>query len=67
MSEHNTAHAPRKRIRWDRLGLVALILVGCSSGMVALVGGTEAEEDAFTRLTHPKPVVALQPRADHPH
>ena len=66
MSEHNTGHAPRKMIRWDRLGLVALILVGCSSGMVALVGGTEAEEDAFTRLTHPKPVVALQKKEAHP-
>ena len=53
-------------IRWDRLGLVALILVGCSSGMVALVGGTEAEQDAFTRLTHPKPVVALQKKEAHP-
>jgi hypothetical protein len=40
--------------------LMALILVGCSSGMVALVGGTEAEEEAFARLTHPRPVVALQ-------
>ena len=66
MSEHNTGHAPRKLIRWDRLGLVALILVGCSSGMVALVGGTEAEEDAFTRLTHPKPVVALKKKEAHP-
>jgi hypothetical protein len=36
-----------------------MILVGCSSGMVALVGGTDAEEEAFTRLTHPKPVVTL--------
>ena len=66
MSEHNTGHAPRKMIRWDRLGLVALILVGCSSGMVALVGRTEAEEDACTRLTHPKPVVALQKKEAHP-
>ena len=66
MSEQNTGQAPRKMIRWDRLGLVALILVGCSSGMVALVGGTEAEEDAFTRLTHPKPVVALQKKEAHP-
>ena len=54
------------RIRWDRIGLVALILVGCSSGMVALVGGTEAEEEEFARLTHPKPVVALQKRQAHP-
>ena len=38
---------------------MAMILVGCSSGMVALVGGTDAEEEAFTRLTHPKPVVTL--------
>lgn len=66
MSEHTKGTAPRKMIRWDRLGLVALILVGCSSGMVALVGGTEAEEDAFTRLTHPKPVVALQKKEAHP-
>ena len=66
MSEHNMGQAPRKMIRWDRLGLVALILVGCSSGMVALVGGSEAEEDAFTRLTHPKPVVALQKKDAHP-
>lgn len=55
-----------KMIRWDRLGLVAMILIGCSSGMVALVGGTGAEEVAFTRLTHPKPVVALQKREAHP-
>ena len=55
-----------RRIRWDRLGLVALILVGCSSGMVALVGGTDAEQEAFTRLTHPKPVVALAKREAHP-
>ena len=34
--------------------------------MVALVGGTEAEDEEFTRLTHPKPVVALQPRSAHP-
>ena len=68
MSEHFTPgdSIPRKMIRWDRLGLVMLILVGCSSGMVALVGGTEAEEEAFTRLTHPKPVVALQKREAHP-
>ena len=66
MSEHSTGQAPRKMIRWDRLGLLALILVGCSSGMVALVGGTEAEEDAFTRLTHPKPVVALKKKEAHP-
>jgi len=52
--------------RWDRIGLVAMILVGCSSGMVALVGGTDAEEEAFTRLTHPKPVVALQKKEAHP-
>ena len=55
-----------RALRWDRIGLVALILVGCSSGMVALVGGTEAEDEEFTRLTHPKPVVALQPRSAHP-
>jgi len=52
--------------RWDRVGLVAVILVGCSSGMVALVGGTDAEEEAFTRLTHPKPVVALTKKEAHP-
>ena len=40
------------RIRWDRIGLVALILVGCSSGMVALVGGTEAEEEEFALMIH---------------
>ena len=60
------APAPRKSVRWDRLGLAGLILVGCSSGMVALVGGTDAEEEAFTRLTHPKPVVALQKKVAHP-
>ncbi len=54
------------RIRWDRVALMALILVGCSSGMVALVGGTEAEEEAFARLTHPRPVVALQRKEAHP-
>lgn len=57
---------PRKSVRWDRLGLAGLILIGCSSGMVALVGGTDAEEEAFTRLTHPKPVVALQKKVAHP-
>lgn len=55
-----------KALRWDRLGLVGLILVGCSSGMVALVGSSEAEEEAFTRLTHPKPVVALQKKKAFP-
>jgi hypothetical protein len=45
---------------------MALILVGCSSGMVALVGGTDAEEEAFARLTHPRPVVALQRKEAHP-
>ena len=55
-----------KAMRWDRLGLVGLILVGCSSGMVALVGSSEAEEEAFTRLTHPKPVVALQRKEAFP-
>lgn len=55
-----------KALRWDRLGLVGLILVGCSSGMVALVGSSEAEEEAFTRLTHPKPVVALQRKEAFP-
>ena len=55
-----------KALRWDRLGLVGLILVGCSSGMVALVGSSEAEEEAFTRLTHPKPVVALQKKEAFP-
>ncbi|MDA0728556.1 MAG: DUF5715 family protein [Bacteroidetes bacterium] len=54
------------RIRWDRVALMAVILVGCSSGMVALVGGTEAEEEAFARLTHPRPVVALQRKEAHP-
>ena len=57
---------PKKSVRWDRLGLAGLILIGCSSGMVALVGGTDAEEEAFTRLTHPKPVVALQKKEAHP-
>ena len=55
-----------KALRWDRLGLVGLILVGCSSGMVALVGSSEAEEEAFMRLTHPKPVVALQKKEAFP-
>ncbi len=60
MNEHASSRPQtRRKFRWDRLGLVALILVGCSSGMVALVGGTDAEEEAFTRLTHPKPVVTL--------
>ena len=60
MNEHASSRPqPRRTFRWDRLGLVAMILVGCSSGMVALVGGTDAEEEAFTRLTHPKPVVTL--------
>ena len=53
-------------LRWDRLGLVGLILVGCSSGMVALVGSSDAEEEAFKRLTHPKPVVALQKKEAFP-
>ena len=43
-----------------------MILIGCSSGVVALVGDSAEEDEAFTRLTHPKPVVALQPRAAHP-
>ena len=47
-------------------GFGRIDLVGCSSGMVALVGGTDAEEEAFTRLTHPKPVVALQKKVAHP-
>jgi hypothetical protein len=34
--------------------------------MVALVGSSEAEEEAFTRLTHPKPVVALQRKEAFP-
>ena len=55
-----------KSLRWDRIGLLAMILIGCSSGVVALVGDTAEEDEAFTRLTHPKPVVALQPRAAHP-
>jgi len=67
MSETPTKLPSSSRLaRWDRIGLVALILVGCSSGMVALVGGTDAEEEAFTRLTHPKPVVALQKKEAHP-
>ena len=67
MSETPTPTPSTSRLaRWDRIGLVALILVGCSSGMVALVGGTDAEEEAFTRLTHPKPVVALQKKEAHP-
>lgn len=57
---------PNRWARWDRIGLLAVILVGCSSGVVALVGGTDAEEEAFTRLTHPKPVVALQRKEAHP-
>ena len=60
MNEHASNNPlPRRTFRWDRLGLVAMILAGCSSGVVALVGGTDAEEEAFTRLTHPKPVVTL--------
>jgi D-alanyl-D-alanine dipeptidase len=67
MSETSSNTPSTSRLaRWDRIGLVALILVGCSSGMVALVGGTDAEEEAFTRLTHPKPVVALQKKEAHP-
>ncbi|MCH1588384.1 MAG: DUF5715 family protein [Flavobacteriales bacterium] len=66
MRDSSNPSSSVRRIRWDRLGLVALILVGCSSGMVALVGGTDAEQEAFTRLTHPKPVVALAKREAHP-
>jgi len=67
MSETSSNTPSTSRLaRWDRIGLVGLILVGCSSGMVALVGGTDAEEEAFTRLTHPKPVVALQKKEAHP-
>lgn len=66
MKDSSTTSTSMRRIRWDRLGLVALILGGCSSGMVALVGGSDAEQEAFTRLTHPKPVVALAMREAHP-
>ena len=69
MNESNsksTSPGRRASLRWDRLGLVALILAGCSSGVAALVGGSDAEEEAFTRLTHPKPVVTLQKIEAHP-
>lgn len=65
MQETPSTHGT-KSLRWDRIGLVAMILIGCSSGVVALVGDSAEEDEAFTRLTHPKPVVALQPRAAHP-
>lgn len=65
-STPNPSPSYSRLARWDRIGLLAVILVGCSSGMVALVGGTDAEEEAFTRLTHPKPVVALQKKEAHP-
>ena len=48
------------KLRWDRVFLVSMILVGCSSGVVALVGSTEEEMEEFTRLTHPKPLAELQ-------
>jgi len=57
---------PKFWSKLDRWGLVLLILVGCSSGVAALVGGSDEEEAEFTKLTHPKPVVALQMKEAYP-
>ena len=63
----NSQHRrPSTSIRWDRLGLVALILVGCSSGVAALVGSTEGEVYVQQSLSHPTPLASMSKRQPQP-
>lgn len=42
--------------RWDRFILFALILIGCSSGVVALVSDDEVPTKDKHHLSHPEPI-----------
>ena len=45
--------------RWDRIILVSLILIGCSSGVVALVSDNEVSSQQKQYLSHPEPISKL--------
>ncbi len=46
--------------RWDRIILVAIILIGCSSGVVALVSDDETPSQQKKYLSHPEPISKLK-------
>jgi hypothetical protein len=45
--------------RWDRIILISLILIGCSSGVIALVSDHVASSHQKQYLSHPEPISKL--------
>jgi len=45
--------------RWDRIILISLILIGCSSGVVALVSDNVVSSHQKQYLSHPEPISKL--------
>ena len=49
----------KRDFRWDRIILVSLILIGCSSGVVALVSDNDVSSQQKQYLSHPEPISKL--------
>ena len=45
--------------RWDRIILISLILIGCSSGVIALVSDNVVSSHQKQYLSHPEPISKL--------
>jgi len=50
----------KREFRWDRIVLVVLVLIGCSSGMVALVNSPDINANKPKTLSHPEPLKKLK-------
>ncbi|HHZ94569.1 MAG TPA: hypothetical protein EYN67_03185 [Flavobacteriales bacterium] len=50
----------KREFRWDRIFLVVLVLIGCSSGMVALVSSPDEVTSKPKSLSHPEPLKKLK-------
>ena len=50
----------KREFRWDRLALVIIVLIGCSSGVVALVGDNDEKIEKPKSLSHPEPLKSVK-------
>ena len=50
----------KREFRWDRLALVIIVLIGCSSGVVALVGDNDEIIEKPKSLSHPEPLKSVK-------
>ena len=50
----------KREVRWDRIALVLVVLICCSSGMVALVGENDDVIDKPKSLSHPEPLESVK-------